>query len=183
MNSDLSAPELKKLLEPVTNSEVITELYSFGQLLLADLRDNNKQIESKAGTILGWSTGIAAFLLTQSSGEKSLAMLVLIGLISLACTVAIGCAYAALKSRAGWLVASDRDWFKDNSFENPDDMKLFHIRSLHDMKANQIFMVRTKGKWLHVAETALSAAAALLIVGILGKLSVTLPLLVGDRFF
>lgn len=168
-SKDLSAEEVKELLRPVTDQEVIAELYAFGSMLLERQKEWNSQVESKAGIVVGWSTGISAFLLTQFNPVNRLVG-VFILLTTLSSIVAIVCAFCAIKSRVNWVIPSDKDWFKDNCLTSSTDLQIYHVRSIHDIKANQWELGNLKAKWLLRSETALTIAAVLIALGTTVKL-------------
>lgn len=61
----LSLEDVKRIVGSYKDSGVTDELYSFGSVLLAEVRNRAGRIDSKAATMLGWATGILAFLFTE----------------------------------------------------------------------------------------------------------------------
>ncbi|SRR6266567_3313625 len=168
-DNDLSQDEVKKLLSPVNNEEVITELYSFGSMLLSDMKEHVSQIESKGAVVLGWSTGTAAFLFTQFDRLKGSLNSAIVFLSLLLAIAAIVSAYLVIRTRGDWRIPSDKDWFMAKALDSPDDLRIFHVRSLHEIKESQAKIADHKGAWLARAELALIACAAFLFVGVLVK--------------
>lgn len=164
-NYDLSRDAVKGLLMPVEDHSVIEQLYAFGTILLAEIKERNAEIEKKAGVLLGWSVAITAFLYTQFDKIKSWTALSSI----VAAAFGLICAYMAMKSRSDWRSPSDRDWMKDSCLNSPDDLKIFHVRSMHEIRQNQCEIARKKGNWLLSAELSLIVSAALLTIGLAAK--------------
>lgn len=161
-NNDLSRDAVKGLLTPVEDPQVIEQLYAFGSMLLAEIKERIAEIEKKAGALLGWSVGITVFLYTQFEKIKSW-----IGLASVvSAAIAVICAYVAMKSRDDWRSPSDKDWMKDSCLNNADDLKHYHVRSMHEIKTNLNTIARNKGEWLLRAEISLIVSAVLLTIAL-----------------
>ncbi|MBZ5533026.1 MAG: plasmid SOS inhibition protein A [Acidobacteriia bacterium] len=169
--NDLSTGDVKELLKPITNHDVIAELYSFGSTLLIDIKERNSQIEAKAAVVIGWSTGIAAFLFTQIKAEVW-GVVVMPAII--ASIFAVISAYRVIKTRPDWRDPSDKDWFRESALKDADDLRIFHVRSMHDIRQNQSDIAGEKAEFLLRAERWLIASATLLALGIAARLSVFL---------
>lgn len=83
-------------------------------------------------------------------------------------------AYSALRARNNWRYASDRDWFEKTALSDSDELKRFHIRSIHEIRQLQKAIVDKKGGALLKAQRFLVIAASVLTLGIVGKLFLTL---------
>jgi len=94
--NDLSAEEVNRLVYSYDDASVTDELCSFGTLLLQEVRNRSANIDSKAATMLGWSTGLLVFLFTQLD-EKST------GLIALAFGVVVASAACLRQFMPFWL--------------------------------------------------------------------------------
>ena len=180
LENDLSRNDVKELLWPITDGKVIDELYSFGSMLLSEIKERNAQLESKAAVVLGWATGISAFLFTQIKQVDHWSLLALPPII--AAIVAIIFAYRVIKTRDDWESPSDKDWFCAAAIGKDDDLRLFHIRSMHRVRQNQSVIAMDKANALLWAERWLIFATMLLAMAIAAKLIVSLyPL--ARRFF
>ena len=162
------------------DAEVSDELLSFGQTLLDEANDWAKQIDSKATGVLGWATAIVAFLFTQltkTNGMVNLSLGVASGSFAM---LAVRRAYKALQARKGWLWPSDRDWFEETAFGSADELKRFHIRSLHQTRRARMEIDQLKSNHLWRAEKWLVVAAVLLVAGIVVQLlSASYPVALG----
>ena len=99
-------------------------------------------------SLLGWATAILAFLFTQliqASGIVNLSLGVSSGLFAL---LAVRRAYKALQARRGWLWPSDRNWFEQTAFASADELKRFHIRSLHEVRSKRMQITEVKSNHL-----------------------------------
>jgi hypothetical protein len=83
VNNDLPIEEVKRIVYSYGDARVTDELYSFGSVLLTEIRNHAGNIDSKSATMLGWSTGILVFLFTQMDKHSG-------GFIALAFAVASG---------------------------------------------------------------------------------------------
>jgi hypothetical protein len=171
---NLSKEDVKRLVYAYKDPKITDELYSFGSLLLADVRGRSGNIDSKAATILGWATGILAFLFTELSRSRGCVELMCGVASGLCCLVAAIYAFLALRARTDWHWPSDRDWFTESALSsanaNADNLKRFYVRSLHDTKQAQLQVTDRKGKRLLVSQYFLVAGAVLFALGIASKL-------------
>jgi hypothetical protein len=92
----------------------------------------------------------------------------------IASALAVIFAYRVIKTRPDWCDPSDKDWFRESAMQDPDDLRLFHIRSMHDIRQNQSNLAVEKGEDLLRAERCLIASAALLALGTAARISVFL---------
>src|SRR6266566_5244275 len=112
--NDLSLDDVNRLVYSYQGSGVTDELYSFGSLLLTEIRNRAGHIDSKSATMMGWSTGILVFLFTQLDKHGSGGFTALMfGLASgLCCLCAAIYSFLALRARNEWKWPSDQDWFQ-----------------------------------------------------------------------
>jgi hypothetical protein len=171
---DLSKEEVKRLVYLYSDTKITDELYSFGSLLLADVRSRSGHIDSKAATILGWATGILVFLFTELNRSRGSVELTF-GVASGACCLGAAIyAFLALRARDEWKWPSDKDWFPEavlsSATANAEDLKRFHIRSIHDTKQALRQVTDRKGDRLLLSQDYLIAGAVLFALGIAAKL-------------
>ena len=179
--NDLTKDAVKDLIYSYKEPAVTDELYAFGAMLLAEVQERSGQIDSKAATVLGWASGILAFLFTQfgnASGWVSGILATFGGIFAL---FAVIYSYAALRARRDWRSPSDHDWFEKTALSSADELKRFHVRSIHDVRQVEKEIADKKGTALLKAQWFLLAAAAVLAVGILWKLLLILLPIV-DRY-
>ncbi len=62
--------DITKQVSSYTEKETTNELYDFGKMLLLENVDRQHWIDSKAGTVAGFSGAIVALLLSTSSSWK-----------------------------------------------------------------------------------------------------------------
>src|SRR5258707_13110670 len=120
VSNDLPIEEVNRIVYSYADANVTDELYSFGSALLTEIRTRASNIDSKAATMLGWSTGILVFLFTQidkHSGFVVLGWAVASGLCCLFCAIF---AFLALRARGEWKWPSDKDWFEETAICDPD---------------------------------------------------------------
>jgi hypothetical protein len=180
-NNNLTKDDVKELIYSYEQPQVTDELYTFGAMLLNEVQERSGQIDSKAAVILGWATGILAFLFTQFSSESGWVNGAIVTTGGLFALLAVIFSYSALRARSNWRYPSDRDWFEKTALSDSDELKRFHIRSIHEVRQVQKEIAEVKGDALLKGQRFLLIAASVLAAGIGGKLFLTLlPIL--DRY-
>ncbi len=172
--NDLPKEEVKRLVYSYTDQKITDELYSFGSMLLTDIRSRSGHIDSKAATILGWATGILVFLFTELNRSRGFMELTFGAASGACCLGAAVYAFLALRARNEWKWPSDKDWFTESALSsataNAEDLKRFHIRSIHDTKQAQRQVTDQKGDRLLLSQDCLITGAVLFALGIVAKL-------------
>src|SRR5579872_4771709 len=166
----LSKDQVTELLLPVTNSDVVNELYSFGSMLVSETKEMRNRIESKALNVLTWSIAIVAFIYTQlPRGAIGIKCIFLISM--LAASIAIWFSYCAIRltSRS---IPSDEDWFEVDCLKNPNShiIRLYHVQSLHVLKHDLLIVAAKKSKYLSCAETYLVVSAGAFVIAVIAKM-------------
>jgi hypothetical protein len=169
-SNDLSKEDVKRIVYSYSEPKITDELYSFGNMLLADIRARSGHIDSKAATILGWATGILVFLFTELNRSRGFVELTFGAASGFCCLLAAISAFLALRARNEWKWPSDRDWFEPSALSSAEDLKRFHIRSIHEIKQAQRLMTDRKGDFLLWSQDFLVIGAGLFTLGIVAKL-------------
>jgi hypothetical protein len=167
---DLSNEEVRKLVYSYEDPQVTDELYSFGQMLLTEVQQRAGQIDSKATTILGWATAILAFLFTQLDKTGGAVDLGFGSAVAGLTSVAVISSYCALRAREGWRWPSDRDWFQKAALCKGDELKRFHLRSIHDARRSQRDLTERKARFLIWGQRFLMLGSCVLALGLGVKL-------------
>lgn len=178
-DNNYSREQVRQLVYQYKDDPVITEeLYAFGKMFLSEVESRVKQLEAKATSVLGWSVAILAFLFTQLTKGSSIVDTNVSLLSGTFAALAVERAYLAVRGRSDWLLPSDRDWFGETALGSGDELKRFHIRSIHEMKHNQNEIANRKSRHLLRGEKYLVLAAAIFVAGIgLHVLKTTFPLI------
>ena len=167
--NDLSKEDVKRIVYSYNEPKITDELYSFGSMLLADVRGRSGHIDSKAATIFGWSTGILVFLFTELNRSRGLVELTFGAASGFFCLLAVISSFLALRARDEWKWPSDRDWFETSALSSAEDLKRFHIRSIHEIKQAQRQVTDRKGVLLLRSQKCLIIGAGLIALGIVSK--------------
>ena len=170
ISNDIPIAEVNRIVYSYADTAVTDELYSFGSVLLTEIRTRAGNIDSKSATMLGWSTAILVFLFTQidrHSGFVALAFAVASGLC---CLLSAIYAFLALRARDEWKWPSDKDWFEESALCDADELKRFHIRSMHEVRQAQNRVTDQKGGRLYLSQDFLVVGALLLALGIAAKM-------------
>ena len=161
--NELSNEEFKNLIHSYTQSGVTDQLYTFGSLLTAELQLRTSQVEAKATTLMGWSTGVLVLLFaTVRTPDKSvIGWLFVAG--SLSVVTAIVCAFSTIRTRNSWATPSDKSWVPPSIAKNPsaDEMKRYHLMVLHEVRNANVALANSKARMLLIAEAALGLGSVL----------------------
>ena len=165
-NKDLSGEEVRDVVYAYKDCSVTEELYLFGSSLLEDLKSRSDHINSKATTVLGWATGILAFLFAQYGKFHATPAHYFALCSSFFAMLAAGSAFLALRTRDDWSWPSDRSWFQETAVKSGDEMKRYHLRVMHEVKHDRHAVIDKKGNLLIYAETFFFLSGAVLLAGL-----------------
>lgn len=168
-NNSLSVEEVNRIVYSYKDSGVTDELYSFGSVLLTEVRNHAGNIDSKSTTMLGWATGMLVFLFTQIDKHGGLVALAFGVGSGLCCLLSAIYAFLALRAHNEWIWPSDKDWFQEAVLSNSDELKRFHLRSIHEVRHAQRRVTDQKGARLFFSQDFLMVGAILLALGIAAK--------------
>ena len=135
-------------------SEMVDELYRFGQIIVTDAKTTAGQLDSKLVTVLGWTSAALAFLLLNKIAGTSPSIRFAIVAATVCALVGTVIAGWGLKSTL-WVAPSEQDWFKTELMENAGAMRRYHIVSM--LVSHQITVNRNavKAVYLRLAELCL----------------------------
>lgn len=168
--NDLSAEEVTELVYSYESIDVTDELIAFGQIMLSEVQQRAGQIDSKAATILGWSTAVLAFLFASFYSISITAGLAFSAASAVAAAVSALQAYRSLRAREGWQWPSDADWFEKSALVSGDELKRFHLRCWHGVNKSQNVIAERKGKLLLSGQHWLLIAGGILGSGLVIRL-------------
>jgi len=169
MRHDLSKEEVNRLVYSYEGTEITNELYSFGMMALSESQDRARHINSRAVTVLTWSTGVLALIFSQLDVSLNKLQLALVFFGSLASLAAVVFSFKALRLREGWCSPSDKDWFEETALVSADELKRFHIRSIHEIRQSEETMIEEKGDLLFYGEKCLMIGAILMALDVIIK--------------
>lgn len=170
VNNDIPIAEVNRIVYSYMDAAITDELYGFGSVLLTEIRTRKGNIDSKSATMLGWSTGLLVFLFTQTDKHSGFVALAFAVASGLCCLLSAIYAFLALRVRDEWKWPSDKDWFEESALSDADELKRFHIRSLHEVKQTWSRVTDQKGNRLYVSQDFLVVGAVLLALGIAAKM-------------
>jgi hypothetical protein len=176
-DNSLSTLEVRTAIYSYQETAVTDQLYAFGSILLAEIQDRTKEIDGKAVMVLGWSLAVLAFLLTQTNNLGGIVATVFAAISATLALAAAVCAYMARATLSVWAWPSDKVWFQAKVLQlqlgAADELKRFHIRSMHATRQAQLALTERKGKWLSRSETPLVLSAVALGAAVLSKLFIS----------
>ena len=169
-------PGLRAIAERVTSYKAprtTRELYEFGRLLLKEEVDRAHWIDSKAGTLAGFSGAVVALLLsTMSSWQpfllsatQPLRWSVFVGVISV---MAAGtCAFIAIFNRTFQWIDETKELFpfaEDNRdyLDFPEQLKRFYVLTMYNSTVDHAKKNTIKMWWVTTAQIALLVGGFLL---------------------
>jgi hypothetical protein len=165
--------DITKQVSSYTEKETTNELYDFGKMLLLENVDRQHWIDSKAGTVAGFSGAIVALLLSTSSSWKraltplpvELRFAVFIGIVFILLAGLL--AFLAFFSRTFMRIDEKKEWLDKDYFEYPDLLKRFYVLTMYNATASHSKVNDTKMKWLSRAQTTLLIGGGCLAVPLL----------------
>lgn len=165
--------EVTSLVAGYTDTKTTDELYEFGKMLLLEGIDRQHWIDSKAGTVAGFSGAIVALLLSTASSWKPSLMtlavefrwtvLVGIGFILLAGLLA----FLGFFSRTFIWIDEKKDWFDKDYLDYPDQLKRFHVLAMYNATTSHSKVNAKKMTCLTWAQITLLIGGALLAIPLL----------------
>lgn len=163
--NNLSKQAVGDLVCSYQNSAVTEELYRFGTMMLAEMQERSGRLDSKSAIVLGWATGILAFLFVETNKLSGVGLYFAFasGIFTL---LAVVCCFLALRTRSDWKAPSDKSWIRETALGSEDEIKRYHIRVMHDMRQLNLQITEDKSVRLRLGEIFLTAGAALLFSGI-----------------
>ena len=161
---ELVAEMRTRLIRDDVDDPLLSALEQYSGPMLQEMSDRLSMIESKAISVLGWSTALLAFMLLRpAGGQHSAAVSVLTGLAVPAAMVAVVAAALAVKSRKfEW--PSVHHWFCGELFSTPLRLRALHIVELLASYNNHCDVAGIKAYWLVISQWALTAAALIVAV-------------------
>lgn len=142
--------------------DLLDELFQFGELMLEEESRTTSTVESKATSVLGWTTGLLALFVLQPSRSIADMNVVELALTSFGVFGAFvglfGC-FQALRVR-DWKCPSQQDWFSPELFGHPSILRRFHLLSMLETHQEHSAVNAKKVHWLKVAQTGLIGAGA-----------------------
>jgi hypothetical protein len=156
------------LVDNHTSKETAEQLFDFGKMVLASNDDRIKTIDAKAASVLAYSAAILAFLLTRSAElGTSPVTAVCIGLVGVFAAFACACSWLALQVKP-WRALSEATWFPPSTqvLEQPDDLKRWYIKAMHQMHQENHVIVNKKAAWMILGQALMGLAGLSLAVGL-----------------
>jgi len=165
-SNDFSREEVKRLVYAYEDTGVTDELYSFGVMLLNEIDQRSAQIDTKAAITLGWATAVLAFVVSTTRQANNNFHLTVSFMAVVCALVTVVFSFAALRVYDEWVWPSDKDWLEEVAFINADELRRFHIRSIHEVRQNHKSITDKKATRLFWGQRFLVAAAAVLTLEI-----------------
>jgi hypothetical protein len=162
---NLSDDEVKDLVYSYKDGEVTNELYTFGMMLLSEIQARAAQLDSKSTTMLGWATGILAFLLIATNKSITAIPARFAAASGVFALLAVICSFLALRTREDWGWPGDTSWLCKTALVSGDELKRFHIRVIHEVRQTHLVATKRKARRLLLAESFIAIAAVFLFIG------------------
>jgi hypothetical protein len=173
---ELPGEEVDQLLAKYPSEEVTKELFDFGQMLLTTDDERVGLIDSKATTLIGYSSAILAFLLMRGvSWTHSWVELIAIALVAVLAGLACVAAFMAVRGAQNWSQLSEATWFpRDQVLAGPDQLKRFYISAMHQVLQDNHRIANRKADEMIIAQILVAAAGVLLAIILTVAIATTL---------
>jgi hypothetical protein len=172
---ELPGAEVDELLSEYSSEEVTKELFDFGQILLTADDERVGLIDSKATTLVGYSSAILAFLLIRgASWTHSRFELVAIATVGVIAGFACVFAGLALRGAQNWSQLSEATWFpREQVLAGSDPLKRFYITAMHQVLQDNHRIANRKADQMIVAQVLVALAGVLLAITLAAAIATT----------
>ena len=175
--NDLSSAEVHSRLKsyPRTATEITVELSRFGEALIRENEERAGSLDGKATNIMGYAGVILAFLFSHDSKwPQSMTpagrVLILIAIVS-AGVATVAAFWGTWSKKWGWF--SDKDWFREGTFDDPEKLRRYYISRFHAVKTINSEINRSKGAAVLIAQMSLATATVALACALVMSLGPT----------
>jgi hypothetical protein len=170
VNEDqLNQDEVKQRLAAYKDNETTDELYSFGLVLVNELKDRYKGFDDKATKIAGYAGAVIALLISQFRTLRNLvdpwAMYLVLG-AALLSLVSAGIGINAISlSQVDWF--SPEEWFEKDSLSDAQKLKRFRVFTMYGVRQSYLVACEKKARRITYALRTLLVSGALLLVAMI----------------
>ncbi len=173
---ELPGAEVDELLAKYSAEDVTTELFDFGQMLLTANEERVGLIDSKATTLVGYSSAILALLLMRgATWTHSWLELIAIVIVALAAGSACLFSLMALHGAQNWSQLSEGTWFpRDRVLQGSDSLKRFYISAMHQVLQDNHRIANHKADQMIMAQILVALAGVLLAITLAAAVAMTL---------
>ena len=156
---------------PAVGEPTFEALERFSGPMLEEVLARSGQIESKAISILGWSTALLGLLLIQVSGgtPPAIANRWLLSAAIVATVVALAAAAEASRPRR-WKWPTTRHWFCEDQFDQPNVLRALHLTALLEAYQSHARVNAKKATALEISQWAIVIAGALVAAALVAGL-------------
>jgi len=173
---EVPGSEVDALLAKYSEESVTKELFDFGKMLLTANEERIGLIDSKATTLVGYSSAILALLLMRgATWTRSWPQL--ISLVAAAITAGFACLFAlmVLHGAQNWSQLSEKTWFpEDRVLAGSDSLKRFYISAMHQVLQDNHRIANRKADQMITAQILVAAAGILLAITLALAVAATL---------
>jgi hypothetical protein len=177
----LNEKEVIERLGVVKESDVTDEIYSFGQMMVDEVVDRLKTLETKATWIAAYSIGLITILVsiqakwTVTFKPWAASAMVLSGVIAFA---AAATAVSALSLKL-YPFFSHNEWMKADCLNNADRLRRYHVVVMHGVHDSYQNRCDSTAARISTAQSLLLLSALLLVLAL--ALSAFSPYWVASR--
>lgn len=173
---ELPGAEVDELLAKYSAGDVTKELFDFGRMLLTANDERVGFIDSKATTLVGYSSAILAFLLMRGVGWMH-SSLELVAIAIIAVIAGLACFFAgmALRGAQNWSELGERTWFpQEQVLAGSDPLKRFYISAMHQVLQDNHRIANRKADQMILAQVLVALAGVLLAIVLTAAIATTM---------
>lgn len=173
---ELPGADVDELLAKYSAEDVTKELFTFGQMLLTANDERVGFIDSKATTLVGYSSAILAFLLMRGvSWMHSPLELIAIAIIAVIAGLACFLAGMALRGAQNWSELGEKTWFpREQVLAGSDPLKRFYISAMHQVLQDNHRIANRKADQMILAQVLVAFAGVLLAITLIVGIATTI---------
>ncbi len=164
----LSVEEVNARLVSYESQETTKELYDFGKMMVGECVERVHKIDSKATMLAGYGGAIIALLISTSSLWMSIIdKWAMVTVFAAAFAVLMSAAYAVWSfspKTFDWF--SDNEWFEKDYLSDPEQLRRYHILTMHNVVRSHDAVSKTKTKRIRTSQRLLGVGTLLLVVAL-----------------
>jgi hypothetical protein len=162
------AEDVDELIDRHATTTVTDELFDFGKMLLANNEDRVSAIDTKAMSIVGFSSAILAFLVTRAI-DWDTSTVGLLFILAVGTLAALACLSAglALRGAQNWKALGEATWFPPaDVLDKPDELKRFYIKAMHQAHQENHRIANRKASQMILGQLFMGVGGILLAVAL-----------------
>ena len=159
---------LKRARDSDESDATLSAMERFAELMLQEVQARSQILDTKALSILGWTSAAAALFLSRAprAGTFETWQVVLLSIGGASALLAVSCAFLAIRVRKfKW--PSQADWFCEGEAASASRLRSYYLLAALDTHTAHTRENRRKAHYVHLSQWGLGLTAICLTLGLL----------------